>query len=95
MITLRATLVDAERRKSKISCFRCEMGYTARDYNILYDNQKLAYFKFKPTGFKRAKIFCHDCVHRECMNMLKGPVKKIKLIMHTDKDTEIICTFKI
>tara|TARA_Y100001934_G_C12189873_1_gene695862 strand:+ start:145 stop:432 length:288 start_codon:yes stop_codon:yes gene_type:complete len=94
MITLKATLVDAESRKSKISCFRCELGYSARDYNILYDNQKLAYFKFKPPSFKRAKIFCHDCVNKECLNMLKGGIRKVKLIMYTGGDTEIICTFK-
>ena len=94
MIILKASLIDSKKRKARITCYRCELSYTARNYDILCEAQKLAYFKFKPIKFKRAKPFCHDCMHKECMNMLKGDIKKIKLIMDTGEDAEIICTFE-
>ena len=93
MTALKATLVDSEKRKTRITCYRCELSYTARNYDILFESRKLAYFKFKPIGFKRPKLFCHDCMHWECMNMLKGPTKKVKLTMDLGEEV-IICTFE-
>ena len=94
MITLKASLIDPNKRKVRVGCYRCKLSYTARNYLILYDGEKLAYFKFKPLEFKRAKIFCHDCLHKECLRMLKGGHKKIKLLMKTLEEDQIICTFE-
>ena len=64
-----AEIIDAELRKSRIACSRCKLSYTARNYRILYDNQKLAFFKttYKSQqdtkrGKRRWKNMCHDCV---------------------------------
>ena len=63
-----AEIIDSELRKARIACSRCELSYTARNYRILYENQKLAFFKttYKPLDTKRGKRrwknMCHDCV---------------------------------
>ena len=63
-----AEIIDAELRKSRIACSRCKLSYTARNYRILYDNQKLAFFKTtyksqdRKRGKRRWKNMCHDCV---------------------------------
>ena len=94
MITLKAMLINSAQRKARITCYRCDLSYTARNYDILYGSEKLAYFKFKPIAFKRSKTFCHDCMHKECIKMLRiSDHKKIKLIMNTNGE-EIICTFE-
>ena len=63
-----ANVINPETRKARINCCRCGLSYTAPNYRILYENQKLAFFKtkYKPSekdrNERRWKNMCHDCV---------------------------------
>ena len=83
MYTLKASLIDPFKRKSRITCSKCELSYKARNYSILYDSEKLAYFKFKPMDVNRYRVFCHDCLHKACLKSAKAGYTPLKVDMHT------------
>ena len=75
---IKATVVYPKDRKTKITCSRCEICYSVRDYDILFENQKLIYFKAKTlvktiskesvkinkyiTSARRQRVYCNDCL---------------------------------
>jgi len=83
MYTLKTNIIDPETRKSRITCSRCNLSYKARNYSILYESQKLAYFKFRPIDKSRHRVFCHDCLHRECLRMARAGYVPLSVAMHT------------
>ncbi len=90
---LTAEIIDSRKRKSKVSCSRCSLAYSARDYHILYENEKLAFFKAKFPP-ERKKNYCHDCLYKtasELLNMRGG--KKLKLLMTNLDGKEVVITF--
>jgi len=76
---LKATIIDPYKRKSRVTCSTCDLSYTARNNRILYENEKVAFFKMKIPS-QRLKIYCHDCLHDAVHNGM-GPLKEIKLDM--------------
>ena len=90
---IEATVVYPKDRKTKMECSWCELSYPIRDYDILFENQKLIYFKSKCliktipkgsaainkyiTSMRRPKIYCHDCMFEFA--------KKIGEILETDE----------
>jgi len=76
---IKAKIIDSETRKTRVTCSTCGLSYTARNYAILYQNEKLAFFKMKIPG-KRLKIYCHDCLYKVVAGQM-GVLKEIKLEM--------------
>jgi hypothetical protein len=85
---LKAEIVDPNKRKAKIACFECNLSYVARDYKILYENEKLAFFKIKLPE-RRKKIYCHDCLYKSIVNTM-GPLSKVQVEMITLEGTLIV-----
>jgi hypothetical protein len=48
--------------KGDVSCARCDLSYSKRDYNILYKNEKLVYFDI--TLKEKTRLICHDCFYK-------------------------------
>jgi hypothetical protein len=69
---LKAVTIDPNTRKSKVTCFCCGLSYTARDYLLLYQGKKLAYFRYKPQSYKRQRVFCHNCFYKSTVDEMTG-----------------------
>ena len=89
---LRAEIVDPTKRKAKIACAVCDMSYSARDYKILYENEKLAFFKIK-LNKQRKKTHCHDCLYKSVIKEM-GPLPYIELEMVTMDTTAVVTFYK-
>lgn len=76
---LKAKIVNPDLRKSKISCFGCDLSYNSKEYKILYENEKLAFFKMSLPK-KRSKIYCHGCLYKEIYSQM-GYLKEMSLEM--------------
>ena len=59
---LTAYVISPDERKRALKCAECGLTYSVKDYDLLYSNQKLIYFKFKSPNSKRSKIYCHECI---------------------------------
>ena len=90
---LKATTIDPNKRKSKITCFACGLSYTARDYLLLYENKKLAYFRYKPIDFKRQRVFCHNCFYKAAFDCMNG-LSQMDVEMHTLDGTMVVTFYK-
>ncbi len=55
-------VINPKDRKRKIDCCACDMSYSIKDYAILFENEKLIYFKYKGPKEKSHKIYCHNCL---------------------------------
>lgn len=62
MVVVEVEIISPKERKRALKCCDCEMVYSVKDYDILFNNEKLIYFKFKPKGEKRKKTYCHQCL---------------------------------
>ena len=79
-MNLKATIINPYKRKARVKCSSCDLSYSAKNYVILYDNEKVAFFKMKiPT--QRLRIYCHDCLYKAVHNGM-GVLKEVKLEMH-------------
>ena len=76
---IKAKIINSETRKSRVTCSMCDLSYTARNYGILYRNEKLAFFKIKFPN-DRKKIYCHDCLYK-AVSLHMGVLKEVKLEM--------------
>ncbi len=76
---LRAEIVDPTKRKAKIRCFVCSLSYSAKDYKILYENEKLAFFKIKLPE-QRKKIHCHDCLYKSIVKSMVTHEIQVEMI---------------
>jgi len=76
---IKAKIIDPNPRKSRVTCFSCGLSYTARNYVILYENEKLAFFKMKLPPL-RVRVYCHDCLYK-AVSAHMGVLKEIKLEM--------------
>ena len=74
---LKAQIIDPNKRKTRVTCSECGMSYSARNYKILYDNEKLAFFKMKLPN-EKTRTFCHDCLHKVVYKNM-GVLKTVKL----------------
>ena len=84
-MNLEAKIIDPNKRKSRVRCSACELSYSARNYKILYENEKLAFFKMKLPN-QRMKIYCHDCLYKAIhgqMAFLNKINLEMKLLDHT------------
>ena len=82
---INAKIINSETRKTRVTCSSCGLSYTARNYSILYENEKLAFFKMKIPG-DRIRIYCHDCLYRTVaahMGILKEIKLEMELVDHT------------
>ncbi|MAF43666.1 MAG: hypothetical protein CMI54_05800 [Parcubacteria group bacterium] len=87
---LTAEIVDPFRRKTKVKCFSCDLSYSAKHYLILYESEKLAFFKIKfPEDRKR--IYCHDCLYKSVLKSM-GEIRNMDIKMITMED-ELTITF--
>lgn len=89
---LKAEIVDPLKRKAKIACSVCDLSYSARDYKILYENEKLAFFKIKFLK-QRKKIHCHDCLYKRVV-LSMGTLPFIELEMTTMEGTTVVTFYK-
>tara|TARA_B100001094_G_C17599176_1_gene515680 strand:- start:287 stop:565 length:279 start_codon:yes stop_codon:yes gene_type:complete len=89
---LEAKTIDPKARKSRVTCSECGLSYSARNYNILYDNEKLAFFKLKPPK-GRSKIICHGCLNTVAYKLM-GVLKEIKLKIYNLADEIVTVVFK-
>jgi len=78
-MNLKAKIINPFERKTRVTCSMCDLSYLARNYVILYENEKVAFFKMKITS-QRLKIYCHDCLYKAVHNGM-GVLKEIKLEM--------------
>ena len=88
---LTAVTIDPKTRKSKITCFKCNLSYSARDYKLLYSGKKLAYFRYKPLMYRRQRVLCHDCFYKTTLESM-GVQKRLDVEIITINE-EIIVTF--
>ena len=88
----KAEIVNPMTRKAKIACSVCNLFYSARDYKILYENEKLAFFKIKFPK-KRKKIHCHDCLYKSVVKLM-GPLPYVDLEMTTMESTIVVTFYK-
>jgi len=79
-MNLKAKIINPFERKARVTCSMCELSYLARNYVILYENEKVAFFKMKVPS-QRLKIYCHDCLYKAVHNGM-GVLKELKLEMH-------------
>ena len=42
-------------------CKTCNISYSRKDYKILYDNKKIAYFNFYMNKKRKPLLLCHHC----------------------------------
>tara|TARA_R100000808_G_C2010989_1_gene63563 strand:- start:42 stop:317 length:276 start_codon:yes stop_codon:yes gene_type:complete len=84
-MNLVANIIDPNKRKTRVTCSECGLSYSAKNYKILYDNEKLAFFKMKLPE-QRTKIFCHDCLHKVIYKYM-GVLKEVKLQIFTLDET--------
>lgn len=77
---IKAKIIDVEKRKARVTCSSCKLSYTARNYAILYENEKLAFFKMKLPDDKM-KIYCHDCLYK-AISAHMGILSEVRLEMH-------------
>jgi hypothetical protein len=89
---LKAEIVNPMTRKAKIDCSVCHLFYSARDYKILYENEKLAFFKIKFPK-KRKKTYCHDCLYKSVAKLI-GPLPSVDLEMTTMESTIVVTFYK-
>jgi len=89
---LKAEIVDPHKRKAKIRCFVCNLSYVARDYEILYENEKLAFFKIKFPE-QRKKIHCHNCLYKSIVKAM-GHNSQIKVEMVTLEGVTVATFYK-
>ena len=82
---LKAKIIDPNNRKTRVTCSECGLSYSARNYKILYENEKLAFFKMKLPN-QKTKIFCHDCLHK-VIHKHMGLLKNVKLEIFTLDET--------
>ena len=87
-----AKTIDPKTRKSRITCCECGLSYSARNYDILYENEKLAFFKVKPLK-GRSKIQCHTCLNTVAYKSM-GVLKEIKLEIHNLNGEIVTVVFK-
>jgi|TARA_Y100000310_G_scaffold335671_1_gene418286 hypothetical protein len=71
-------------RKRKLKCEECAMTYTRKHYGILYEVEKLSYFRLKELP---KRIVCHQCLYRLAGKLKEGlEVNKVILKINTEKD---------
>ena len=58
----KAEIINPKDRKSKCKCSLCNLTYTPKDYQLLFDTEKLIFLSYVPPQKKRAKIVCHSCL---------------------------------
>jgi len=82
------------KRKRVVRCLtpKCQLRYSVKDYEILYDNKKLMYFDASSILVKSKSIICHDCLFRHILALTGSKVAKV-LIVNPDKGTAKICKF--
>ena len=90
-MTIIAKIIDPNKRKTRVTCSECGLSYSAKNYKIHYDNEKLAFFKMKLPD-QRTKIFCHDCMQNCAANSI-GVLKELILEIHT-LDDKVTVVFK-
>jgi len=87
-----AKIINPFERKARITCFECGLSYLARNYKILYENEKLAFFKIKLFARgNRKKIYCHDCLYKAIVESM-GPLPLLNVKIITLED-ELTVTF--
>ena len=89
---LTAQIVDPFKRKAKIKCFACGLSYSGKDYGILYQNEKLAFFKIKFPE-QRKKIYCHECLYKTIVKQM-GPLPEIEVRMITMEGDVVVAFSK-
>ena len=89
---IKATIIDPNKRKTRVTCSECGLSYSARNYDILYENEKLAFFKVKPLK-GRSKIQCHSCLNTVAYKSM-GVLKEIKLEIHNLNGEIVTVVFK-
>lgn len=88
---LTAYVISPDERKRALKCAECGLTYSVKDYDLLYSNQKLIYFKFKSPNSKRSKIYCHECILKAMA--ASEPTKEELKIKIITKHWEFICTY--
>jgi hypothetical protein len=82
---LKAKIINAKKRKTRVTCSKCSLSYTGRNYSILYKNEKLAFFKMKLPDDK-LRTYCHDCLYKvigASMGVLIEVKLEMELVDHT------------
>jgi len=52
-------------------CKTCNISYSRKDYKILYDNKKIAYFNFYMNKKRKPLLLCHHCFTKVLMRICK------------------------
>tara|TARA_R100000008_G_scaffold74613_1_gene53505 strand:- start:244 stop:579 length:336 start_codon:yes stop_codon:yes gene_type:complete len=83
-------VINPKDRKRALKCCDCGMTYSIKDYQLLFDSEKLIYFKYKSPKDKRAKIYCHGCLLKAIRK--DYPLDEIPLKIK-DSEYEYICRY--
>ena len=54
-----------------LCCKTCGIAYNRKDYKILYDNKKIAYFHFFMNEKKKPMRLCHNCFTKVLMRICR------------------------
>ena len=81
---LKTTVINHKRTtRKRIKCIKCSLEYSKKDYGVLYENQKLAYFTFPP---RSRNIFCHECFYNEMFSISEEREREIKILVQDGKN---------
>ena len=74
-----------------ILCDCCSIEYTYKEYKILFDNKKIAYFLFPyPDNPAKAEIVCHGCLLKNIKKIADGEDAQVLII---EEEKHKLCRF--
>ena len=86
---MEAKAIRPEKNKKRVNCECCNLSYTAREYSILFENKKLAYFRLKTPKKRKTEVLCHGCLfNKVSAHCGKKEYIKLKII---DGETKYSC----
>ena len=59
---VKSSLIRPKKGGRRITCKECGISYTGKQFSILFENKKLAYFKLRIPKTRRVKTLCHGCL---------------------------------
>lgn len=62
---------EALKDKRSIKCGCCDLRYSIKDYELLFEAKKLIYFDI-PFLTKKKRTSCHECLRKEMLKIGKG-----------------------
>ena len=85
-----AEIIYPEDAPATISCDSCNCDYGVEDYEVLFENNKIKYFKVRSTFVlsDNSLFLCHDCLLESAKTIAEGG--KTTFIIQAEKNEYIV-----